>query len=115
MAKSPAHSLLKRANLLGWVPTVTNDGPFFDPLTTSASDLAQLLDSGKINSVQILNDYYRQILAYNGYLKAVLQLAPRAIDRARILDAQRSRGEKLGPLHGIPVLLKVRWRPDFVP
>lgn len=97
----------KRAHLLGWVATVDNKGPFFDPLTASASDLTRLLESGQVTSQQILNDYYRQILKYNGYFHAVLQLAPGAIDRAKELDAQRARGETLGPLHGIPILLKV--------
>jgi amidase len=97
---------LKKANLLGWIPTIVDEGPFFDPLTASAADLAKLLSSGQVTSVQILNEYYRQILKYNGHLKAVLQLAPGAIDEAKELDAKRARGETLGPLHGIPILLK---------
>jgi hypothetical protein len=107
MARAVAQNKLGRAHLLGWVPTLSSEGPFFDPLTTTASDLAQLLKSGKVSSVQILNEYYRQILKYNGYLKAVLQLASGAVEQARARDAERARGEVVGPLHGIPVLLKV--------
>jgi hypothetical protein len=112
MAQDSRSNHFKQAHLLGWVPTVTDEGPFFHPLTTSASDLSKLLALGKITSTQILNDYYRQILKYNGYLKAVLQLAPGAIDRARALDAERAKGGSFGPLHGIPVLLKVRGQSD---
>lgn len=107
MAQSSIHKLFQQGHLLGWVPTVTDEGPFFNPLTTSAVDLTKLLVSGKITSVQILNEYYRQISKYNEYLKAVLQLAAGAIDQAKALDAQRVYGGSLGPLHGILVLLKV--------
>lgn len=65
-----------------------------------------MLSAGQVTSVQILNEYYHQILAYNGYLKAVYQLAPGALDRAKELDDMRARGQVLGPLHGIPILLK---------
>ncbi|OCK87040.1 amidase family protein [Cenococcum geophilum 1.58] len=95
-----------KAHLAGWIPSVTDDAPRFDPRTTSAAALQELLSSGKIKSVQILNEYYRQILAYNDYLKAVYQLAPGAITRAKELDALRASGNVLSPLHGIPVLLK---------
>lgn len=107
MAGDTAQSQFGQAHLLSWVPTLSPEGPFFDPLTTTTSDLARLLRAGEVSSVQILNDYYRQILKYNGYLKAVLQLAPGAVDQARARDAQQARGGLLGPLHGIPILLKV--------
>jgi amidase len=94
------------AHLAGWIPFVTDDGIRFDPLTTSATTLQELMTSGRITCVQILNEYYRQILAYNEYLKAIYQLAPTAIKRAQELDALRASGTVLSPLHGIPVLLK---------
>jgi amidase len=95
-----------KAHLVGWIPKVTDDAPLFDPRTASAATLQEMLSSGKITSVQILSEYHRQILSYNGYLKAVYRLAPNAIERAKELDAKRSAGEVLGPLHGIPILLK---------
>ncbi|KAF2682561.1 hypothetical protein K458DRAFT_52056 [Lentithecium fluviatile CBS 122367] len=78
----------------------------FEPTATPAAALQKLLTVGPLTSVQILNEYYGQILDYNGYLKAVYQLAPGALDRAKELDAKRANGDVLGPLHGIPVLLK---------
>lgn len=95
-----------QARLAGWVPSIIDEDPVFDPVVTSAGDLQEKLVSGEITSVQILNEYYRQILSYNGYLKAIYQLAPGALDRAKELDTKRTRGEFLGPLHGIPILLK---------
>jgi amidase len=65
------------------------------------------LSKGKINSTDILHEYYRHILKHNGYLNGVYELAPAALQRAQELDAKRAQGEYLGPLHGIPVLIKV--------
>lgn len=42
---------------------------------------------------------------YNGWLGAD-QLAPDAMDRARETDSMRLAGKPLGPLHGIPILIK---------
>ena len=104
-----------KAHLAGWIPTVTpSDALLFDTATTSAAALQGMLAAGEITSVQIVNECYRQILAYNGYLRAVYQLAPDSLDRARDLDAKRASGNVLGPLHGIPVLLKAcAPRPQF--
>lgn len=107
MAVDSGHGEFRKAHLVGWIPEVTNDAPRFDPLTTSASALLDMLTEGNITSVQILYEYYRQILKYNGYLKAVYRLMPSALDRAKQLDAQRASGGPIGSLHGIPILLKV--------
>jgi Asp-tRNA(Asn)/Glu-tRNA(Gln) amidotransferase A subunit family amidase len=44
---------------------------------------------------------------YDGYLKAVLVKSPEALRQADALDEERRAGLVRGPLHGIPVLLKV--------
>lgn len=80
----------------------------FDPLTATIADLLRMLREGEISSVDIVKTYHLQILAHNGYLKAVSQLAPGAMERAEMLDRLRAKGFILGPLHGIPVLLNVR-------
>ncbi|KAI0198380.1 amidase family protein [Astrocystis sublimbata] len=107
MSTDEGHGTFGKAHLAGWVPTVSNDeSPLFDPLRTSASRLQELLTSGELTSVQIVKQYHPQIMTYNGYLKAVYQLAPGAVDRAKQLDDMRANGDVRGPLHGIPVLLK---------
>jgi hypothetical protein len=60
-----------------------------------------------LTCVDLVKEYYRSILSYNGYLNAIYELAPSAFEQAEKLDEMREQGQILGHLHGIPVLLKV--------
>src|SRR5580700_9595384 len=65
--------------------------------------------SGKLTSEELTEYYIARIIALdqNGPgVNAVIQLNPQALELARHADALRKRGIVLGPLHGIPVLLK---------
>lgn len=81
----------------------------FHPLNTTASDLQSALSSGEITSVEIVQTYLGHIENHNDRLRAVLQVAPEplVLERARTLDKEREEGSMRGPLHGIPVLVKV--------
>lgn len=78
-------------------------------LTVTASELEAKLNDNSITSRQLVKLYLSQIAKYNGYLKAVIAVAPEELlDRtAAGLDAERAAGNVRGPLHGIPILLKV--------
>lgn len=109
--KPPRHP----ANLTGWIPEVNNivsGQPRFDTVTTTVRDLQRELTTGNLTSVDIVKEYYRSILSYNGYLNAVYELAPGALEQAEVLDKMREQGQILGHLHGIPVLLKVSTIPS---
>lgn len=82
--------------------------PAFNPLTTSASELAALLDQGRITSVDIVNVYLDHIEANNARVMALISVAPRAIALARAssLDAERAASKQRSPLHGIPIVIK---------
>lgn len=84
--------------------------PPFDPQTTNAVELAQLLAHGQIRSVQIVEAYLEQIDQHNPGLNALLSRPPReqVIRTAEKLDRERKDGKIRGPLHGIPIILKVR-------
>jgi amidase len=65
--------------------------------------------SGKLKSEDLTKEYIARILALdqNGPgVNAVIQLNPDALEMARNADKLRKKGTVLGPLHGIPVLLK---------
>lgn len=74
----------------------------------SATDLTALTRSGELsaeNAVQSAIDRMHQV---NPDLNAVVEdLSAEALDRARHLDAARTKGAPIGPLHGVPVTIKV--------
>lgn len=80
--------------------------PLFDAVTATAHSLQDSMIAGKLKSTDLVEEYVRRIEEYNEYLRAVSEYAPGAMERAREMDAKRAAGEFLGPLHGIPVLLK---------
>lgn len=84
----------------------------FDPLSATASQLEQMLDTGDITSVQLVEEYFNQIEKHNKNglgLNAIISLASRekAFDSAKALDEERFKGTTRGPMHGIPVVVKV--------
>jgi amidase len=71
--------------------------------------LQQMMASGQLTSVDLTNYYINRIFALdqNGPgVNSVIELNPEALTLAQNADALRAKGKVLGPLHGIPVLLK---------
>ncbi|KAF2833888.1 amidase signature enzyme [Ophiobolus disseminans] len=80
----------------------------FNRLTTTASELQDLLRSGKLTSADALTAYLEQIDDHDSWLRAVIATPPRRLlfERAKMLDDEREQGKVRGPLHGISVLVK---------
>jgi amidase len=82
------------------------------PSRHNEATVAQLqaeMASGKLTSEELTKEYIERIVALdqNGPgVNAVIELNPDALVMARNADKLRKRGIVLGPLHGIPVLLK---------
>src|SRR5712671_1063449 len=82
------------------------------PTQHNEATVAQLqaeMASGRLTAEQLTKEYIGRIAALdqNGPgVNAVIELNPDALVMARNADALRRRGVVLGPLHGIPVLLK---------
>lgn len=73
------------------------------------AQLAARLAIGEISAVEATEHYLARIdqLDRRGpKLNAVREINPAALTQAIALDAARQRGESLGSLHGVPVLLK---------
>ena len=73
-----------------------------------AVTLREELAAGRVSALEVTQAYLRRIAALDDTgptLSAVIELNPDAESIARGLDEQRERGT-LGPLHGVPVLLK---------
>ena len=85
-----------------------NDAPTaFNEMTVAQMQSA--MAAGTLTSVQLTQFYIDRILKLdqNGPgVNAVIELNPDALAIAKSMDAMRSKGKVLSPLHGIPVLIK---------
>jgi len=75
----------------------------------TVAQLEAAMASGTLTSEELTNYYIARILALdqNGPgVNSVIELNPDALNMARNADVLRKHGIVLGPLHGIPVLLK---------
>ncbi|MCX7893815.1 MAG: amidase [Burkholderiales bacterium] len=73
----------------------------------SARDLAALVRRGRISSVALLDLYLERLARHNPKLNAiVVRDVERARRRARAADRAAARGERWGPLHGVPMTIK---------
>jgi amidase len=72
------------------------------PLAQISADLA----SGRTTAVAVTQAYIRRIKQYDHALHAVILVAPDALDEAAASDRRRAEHRTLGPLDGVPILLK---------
>jgi amidase len=82
----------------------------FDLGTATLTEVQQAMEAGALTSVQLVSLYLRRIELYDQggapFLNSVLALAPDVLEQARKADELRAAGTVLGPLHGIPCLVK---------
>ncbi len=71
-------------------------------LSQVSADLA----AGKTTAVAVTQGYIDRIKKYDSALHCVIGVMPDAIQQAEASDARRKAGKALGPLDGIPILLK---------
>src|SRR5258705_9351406 len=108
----PAIRTLLVAALLALPLAAANDATQDVPTQHNEATVAQIqkeMASGQLSSVELTKEYIKRIIALdqNGPgVNAVIELNPDALQMARNADALRKRGILLGPLHGIPVLVK---------
>ncbi|HWF24946.1 MAG TPA: amidase family protein [Solirubrobacteraceae bacterium] len=83
--------------------------PVLDLDTLTGAQAEQMLQQGKISSVELVKAYEARIAALNKSgpgLNAVTQINPDAIKEAQQADRERAQGIDLGPAMGLPILLK---------
>lgn len=82
-------------------------GPHPELAELSAADLANLLNAGKLTSVELVEMSLARIAALDeGGTRAVIELNPDALEIAKRSDRERRRGRVRGSLHGLPLLVK---------
>src|SRR5690242_8817735 len=73
-----------------------------------ATDLARLIRVGQASSREAVGACLARMDAVNGKLNAVVRrMDEEALAAADAADEARARGDALGPLHGVPVTIKV--------
>ena len=72
----------------------------------SLSDTSAALAAGKTTSVALTQSYLARIKAVDPKLRSVLAVNPQAVDEAKAADARRAAKQTLGPLDGVPILIK---------
>jgi len=97
----------------GQVPAITAEQTQLsraDELATGTlSTIAEAIATGEVSSEDMVRAYQKRIEEIDRSgptLRSVLALNPNALEDAKAADAARANGETLGPLHGVPVLLK---------
>ena len=86
--------------------TCANETTFPLLLEASLDDLAAGLESQHFTSVDLVKAYSARILGVNSTFHVVTELNPDALSIAAYADDLRKNGTILGPLHGIPILIK---------
>jgi amidase len=78
----------------------------YSPLGKSLDRIENDLASGKTTSVELTHFYLDRVRALNPQLHAVISINPDALPIARTSDQDRRRGRRMGPLAGIPIMVK---------
>lgn len=80
--------------------------PPYDVEDVSLSQLSSDLAAGTTTSAAVTQAYIDRIKTYDGQLNSVIAVAPDALEQAAASDQRRKDGNSIGPLDGIPILLK---------
>lgn len=78
----------------------------YSVLDVPLHELSEDLAAGRTTSVEITREYIARIQSMDGELNSVIAIAPDALEQAAASDVRRGAGNALGPLDGIPILLK---------
>lgn len=93
----------------GFVKPAMGQASSIELSTATLAELNDAFEAGALDAEQLVTHSLDRIEAYDSagpQLNAVLTLNPRAVERARALDAERATDGPRSPLHGIPVVLK---------
>ncbi|GAA2099666.1 Asp-tRNA(Asn)/Glu-tRNA(Gln) amidotransferase subunit GatA [Streptomyces albiaxialis] len=87
-----------------------------DIIKLTAAELASKIASGELSAVEVTEAHLARIEAVDEKVHAFLHVDREgALEKAREVDAKRERGEKLGPLAGVPLALKDIFTTQGVP
>lgn len=74
---------------------------------TTIDNIHQAMEEGEITSKELVNRYISRIKMYDQKLNSIVLINPNAVKEAEEVDQRWSETkQKVGPLHGIPVVIK---------
>lgn len=100
---------LATATLLYSLSGVQNQNRPFNVMETTIADVHSAYKAGTLTSHQLVQMYLDRINAFDKKgptINCIISLNPQALEDADRLDAAFKRSGIVGPLHGIPVLVK---------
>ncbi|HEV2228184.1 MAG TPA: amidase [Steroidobacteraceae bacterium] len=111
MTSRTVRSILATALLLAPLAAPAQNNSTFPFLEATVAQLEAQMAAGTLTSEQLTRAYISRISQLDSGgpgvgVNSLIELNPDAIAIARQADALRRQGKVLGPLHGIPVLLK---------
>lgn len=98
------HLVTNSYSLMNILPV--NGQEFPSLINVTIDDLSSGFEAGLFTSVDLVEAYLARIKEVNDEFKAVTEINPDALSIAAELDSKRANGVVLGPLHGIPILIK---------
>lgn len=79
----------------------------FDIMETTITQVHEKMKAGELTARKLIQAYLERIERYDNKLKSIILVNPNALDQADRLDkALKEKEDLVGPLHGIPVMLK---------
>ena len=80
-------------------------------LDLTITEALAAMESGELTAVQLVQYYLDRISVYDDeltgtYLNSIVTISPDVLEQAEKLDKMRAEGTILGPLHGIPIVVK---------
>ena len=81
--------------------------PVSEITSLSATQIAELVRQQSVSPVEVVRAHLAQIERLNPRLNAFVQVdAERALQCARLAEDRVASGQEIGPLHGVPVIIK---------
>jgi Asp-tRNA(Asn)/Glu-tRNA(Gln) amidotransferase A subunit family amidase len=86
-----------------------DNGQGFDVVEATIADIHQRMQEGRLTARQLVEQYLARIEAYDKQgpaVNAIILVNPNALERADELDRIFAESGFVGPLHGIPIIVK---------
>ena len=86
--------------------TTTESSDTFDPLEATVQEIRAAITSERATAQEVTEQFLARIDAYEDTINAIITVNEDAVDRAKELDAAYEDSGPVGPLHGVPLVLK---------